>query len=106
MPRNRLRTTVGAVAMAWVSLTAPHAGHGQKPSIAQRGTGYGMIAPWVHDEREGKRTMSTVGTVTSVQGNLCWRTYSDGESLPFIWRFRDGKLNNLHSWPNKGDTHP
>lgn len=44
-----------------------------------------------------------VGRVTRVEGNLCWRTYPDGESLPFIWRFKDG-LNNLHSWPGKDET--
>lgn len=44
-----------------------------------------------------------VGTVTSVEGNLCWRTYPDGERLPFIWRFRDG-LNMLHSWPGKDES--
>ena len=41
-----------------------------------------------------------VGRVTSVDGNLCWRTYPDGESLPFIWAFHDG-LNALHDWPTK-----
>lgn len=43
---------------------------------------------------------NVVGTVTKVEGNLCWRTYPDGERLPFIWRFHDG-LNALHSWPGK-----
>jgi len=42
-----------------------------------------------------------VGTVTHTEGNLCWRTYPDGEALPFIWRFHDGTLNRLHCWPNK-----
>lgn len=46
---------------------------------------------------------AVVGRVTSVSGNLCWRSYPDGESLPFIWRFHDG-LNNLHSWPGKDET--
>jgi hypothetical protein len=41
-----------------------------------------------------------VGKVTRVEGNLCWRSYPDGESLPFIWRFRDG-LNTMHDWPGK-----
>ena len=45
-----------------------------------------------------------VGTVTHTEGNLCWRSYRDGESLPFIWRFADGTLNTLHSWPGK--AHP
>ena len=44
-----------------------------------------------------------VGTVTRVEGNLCWRSYPDGESLPFIWRFKDG-LNTLHDWPGKEST--
>lgn len=39
-----------------------------------------------------------VGTVTRVEGNLAWRSYPDGASLPFIWRFHDGKLNGLHTW--------
>ena len=41
-----------------------------------------------------------VGNVTRVEGNLCWRSYPDGESLPFIWCFRD-TLNILHDWPTK-----
>ena len=41
-----------------------------------------------------------VGHVTRVDGALCWRSYPDGDSLPFIWKFRDG-LNRLHDWPNK-----
>lgn len=42
-----------------------------------------------------------VGTVTRVEGNLCFHTGShDG---PFIWRFHDG-LNALHSWPGKDET--
>ena len=43
-----------------------------------------------------------VGVVTRVENGLCWRTYPDGESLPFIWCFRDG-LNNLHEWPTKAE---
>lgn len=41
-----------------------------------------------------------VGTVTLVDGALCWRSYPDGASLPFIWCFHDG-LNALHDWPSK-----
>jgi hypothetical protein len=41
-----------------------------------------------------------VGVVTRVDGNLCWRSYPNGESLPFIWRFSDG-VNALHDWPTK-----
>ncbi len=41
-----------------------------------------------------------VGKVTSVEGALCWRSYPDGESLPFIWCFGDG-LNALHDWPTR-----
>lgn len=41
-----------------------------------------------------------VGTVTCVEGTFCWRTYPNGESLPFIWCFNDG-LNTLHDWPSK-----
>ncbi len=41
-----------------------------------------------------------VGHVTRVEGALCWRSYPDGESLPFIWCFRDG-LNTMHNWPAK-----
>lgn len=41
-----------------------------------------------------------VGSVTRVEGNLCWRTYPNGEALPFIWRFRN-ELNMLHDWPGK-----
>lgn len=41
-----------------------------------------------------------VGHVTRVEGSLCWRSYPDGESLPFIWCFKDG-LNTLHDWPGK-----
>jgi hypothetical protein len=41
-----------------------------------------------------------VGKVTNVEGGLCWRSYPDGESLPFIWCFNDG-LNALHDWPTK-----
>lgn len=46
---------------------------------------------------------AVVGLVTKVEGNLCWRTYPDGERLPFIWRFHDG-LNPLHSWPGKDES--
>jgi hypothetical protein len=42
-----------------------------------------------------------VGIVTAVEGNLCWRTYPDGERLPFIWRFHDIGLNPVHDWPGK-----
>jgi hypothetical protein len=41
-----------------------------------------------------------VGTVSSVDGNLCWVNYYRGEPAPFIWRFKDG-LNNMHEWPSK-----
>ena len=41
-----------------------------------------------------------VGTITRTKGSLCWRTYPDGETLPFIWCFRDC-LNTLHDWPTK-----
>lgn len=41
-----------------------------------------------------------VGTVTSVEDGMCYRTYPDGKSLPFIWCFRDG-LNAMHDWPTK-----
>jgi hypothetical protein len=46
-----------------------------------------------------------VGTVTRVEGSLCWRTYPDGEVLPFIWCFKDG-LNTLHDWPAKRRAAP
>jgi hypothetical protein len=41
-----------------------------------------------------------VGHVTRVEGSLCFRSYPDGEPLPFIWCFNDG-LNALHDWPSK-----
>jgi hypothetical protein len=47
-----------------------------------------------------------VGRVTRVEGTLCWRSYADGEDLPFIWRFHDGQLNKLHEWPTKGEMAP
>lgn len=40
------------------------------------------------------------GQVTRTEGNLCYVKYSDGETLPFIWAFREG-LNTLHDWPGK-----
>lgn len=41
------------------------------------------------------------GTVTAVEGGLCWHT---GDlSGPFIWCFRDG-LNAMHSWPGKDES--
>lgn len=43
-----------------------------------------------------------VGNVTRVEGGLCFRSYPDGESMPFIWCVGDG-LNALHDWPTKGD---
>lgn len=43
----------------------------------------------------------TVGfVVSSIDGNLCFANYDNGESGPFIWRFNDG-LNIFHSWPSK-----
>lgn len=42
-----------------------------------------------------------VGTVTRVEGNLCF--HSGSHDGPFIWRFHDG-LNALHSWPGKDET--
>lgn len=42
------------------------------------------------------------GSVSSVEGALCWVKYDDGsQPAPFIWCFRDG-LNKLHDWPSKG----
>ena len=41
-----------------------------------------------------------VGTAIRVEGALCWRSCPGGESLPFIWCFRDG-LNTLHNWEGK-----
>lgn len=39
-----------------------------------------------------------VGTVTHVEGGLCWHTGDD--SGPFIWCFGDG-VNALHDWPGR-----
>lgn len=41
-------------------------------------------------------------TVSSVEGNVCYAKY-DAPDLtgPFIWRFGDGSLNDLHDWPGK-----
>jgi hypothetical protein len=41
-----------------------------------------------------------VGHVTRIDGALCWRSYPDRGSLPFIWCFSD-TLNKLHDWPGK-----
>lgn len=46
-----------------------------------------------------------IGTVSSVEGGLCWLAYHDPkiDFAPFIWCFRDG-LNQLFDWPTKGRT--
>jgi hypothetical protein len=44
---------------------------------------------------EGK----VAGKVTSVEGSLCYCSYSSG-TAPFIWCFAEG-LNTLHDWPTK-----
>lgn len=45
-----------------------------------------------------------VGSVMSVEKNLCWCDYSQtqthGEPGPFIWAFQDG-VNAFHDWPTK-----
>jgi hypothetical protein len=38
--------------------------------------------------------------VSSIEGNLCFANYDNGDSGPFIWRFNDG-LNIFHTWPSK-----
>lgn len=43
--------------------------------------------------------------ITSIEGNLCWIEYPDGQRAPFIWCFKDG-LNALASWPSKRSDHP
>jgi hypothetical protein len=46
MARNRLRGTLGAVALAWGGVVAPHGvAHAQKPSIREQGAGYGQTTP-------------------------------------------------------------
>lgn len=35
-----------------------------------------------------------LGTVRSIEGNLCWMDFDDGTVNPFIWNFRDG-MNKL-----------
>lgn len=51
--------------------------------------------------RDGK----LVGTVSSVEGNLCFVSQVEGEygydgGAPFIWCFVEG-LNTKHDWPTK-----
>lgn len=40
-----------------------------------------------------------VGTVQSVEGNLCYVDYPSGVA-PFIWAFQDG-VNAFHDWPSR-----
>ena len=43
------------------------------------------------------------GSVTRVEGSICYFTKLDGSASLFIWCFDDG-LNHLFDWPNKWDT--